>query len=109
MEGSTGTVDGLANDEILPRSVAQDMKDAGAPEQDVEAAVAALGTTAKGLPDPVTRYLLVNDGQAVVNEFLPGNLVGLTVTATGPIPDVTPLVRHTPEDFAYIVAEVGHH
>lgn len=109
VEGSTGTVDGLANDEILPRSVAQEMKDAGAPEQDVEAAVAALGTTAKGLPDPVTRYLLVNDGQAVVNEFLPGNLVGLTVTANGPIPDLTPLVRHTPEDFAYIVAEVGHH
>jgi hypothetical protein len=109
VEGSTGTVDGLANDEILPRSVAQEMKDAGAPEQDVEAAVAALGTTAKGLPDPVTRYLLVNNGQAVINEFLPGNLVGLTVTATGPIPDLTPLVRHTPEDFAYIVAEVGHH
>lgn len=109
VEGSTGTVDGLANDEILPRSVAQEMKDAGAPEQDVEAAVAALGMTAKGLPDPVTRFLLINNGEAVVNEFLPGNLVGLAVTATGPIPDLTPLVRHTPEDFAYIVAEVGHH
>ncbi|BBE21676.1 hypothetical protein MN0502_05590 [Arthrobacter sp. MN05-02] len=109
VEGSTGTVDGLANDEILPRSVAQEMKDAGAPEQDVEAAVAALGMTAKGMPDPVTRFLLINNGEAVVNEFLHGNLVGLTVTETGPIPDLTPLVRHTPEDFAYIVAEVGHH
>ncbi|MCU1634592.1 MAG: hypothetical protein JWM61_3244 [Micrococcaceae bacterium] len=109
VDGSTGTVDGLANDEILPRSVAQEMKDAGAPEQDVEAALRALGTSAKGLPDPVTRYVLVNDGTAVVDEFLPGALVGLAVTATGPIPDLTPLVRHTPEDFAYIVAEVGHH
>jgi hypothetical protein len=109
VEGSTGTVDGLANDEILPRSVAQEMRDAGAPEQDVDAAVAALGATAKGLPDPVTRFLLINDGAAVVDEFLPGNLVGLAVTATGPVPDLTPLIRHTPEDFAYIVAEVGHH
>jgi hypothetical protein len=109
VEGSTGTVDGLASDEILPRSVAQEMRNAGAPEQDIEAAVAALGMTAKGLPDPVTRYLLVNDGTTVVNEFVPGALVGLAVTATGPIPDLTPLVRHTPEDFAYIVAEVGHH
>ncbi len=109
VEGSTGTVDGLANDEILPRSVAQQMKDAGAPEQDVDAAVAALGATAKGLPDPVTRFLLINNGEAVVNEFLPGNLVGLAVTATGPVPDLAPLIRHTPEDFAYLVAEVGHH
>lgn len=109
VDGSTGTVDGLANDEILPRSIAQEMKAAGAPPEDIDAAVAALGTTAKGLPDPVTRYLLVNGGKAVVNEFLPGDLVGLTVTATGPVPDLTPLVRHTPEDFAYLVAEVGHH
>ncbi len=109
VEGSTGTVDGRANDEILPGSIAQDLQDAGAPEEDVEAAVAALGTTAKGLPDPVTRYVLVNGGQAVVDEFLPGGLVGPAVTATGPVPDLTPLVRHTPDDFAYIVAEVGHH
>lgn len=109
VDGSTGTVDGRASDEILPRSVAQEMKATGAPDEDVDAAVAALGTTAKGMPDPVTRFLLVNDGQAVLNEFLPGDPVGLTVTATGPIPDLTPLLRHMPEDFAYLVAEVGHH
>lgn len=109
VDGDTGTVDGLANDEILPRKIAQEMKAAGAPSEDIDAAVAALGTTAKGLPDPVTRYLLVNGGKAVVDEFLPGDLVGLTVTDTGPVPDLTPLVRHTPEDFAYLVAEVGHH
>ncbi len=51
------------------------MKDADAPEPDVEAVVAALGTTAKGLPDPVTRYLLVNNGESVVDDFLPGDLV----------------------------------
>ncbi|MFC3298323.1 hypothetical protein FJV46_02680 [Arthrobacter agilis] len=109
VDGSTGTVDGLASDEILPRSIAQEMKAADAPPGDIEAAVTALARTAKGLPDPVTRYLLVNDGTAVVDEFLSGDLVGLTVTATGPIPDLTPLVRHSPEDFAYLVAEVGHH
>jgi hypothetical protein len=109
VDGSTGTVDGRANDEILPRSVGQEMAAAGAPAEDVDAAVAALGVTAKGMPDPVTRFLLVNNGQAVVDEFLPGELVGLPVTATGPIPDLAPLVRHTPEDFAYIIAEVGHH
>lgn len=109
VEGSTGTVDGLANDDILPRSIAQKLQDAGAPEEDVTAAMTAFGMTAKGLPDPVTRYVLVNNGEVVINEFLPGGLVGLAVTVTGPVPDLTPLVRHAPEDFAYIVAEVGHH
>ena len=109
VEGSTGTVDGLATDEILPRSVAQEMRTAGAREEDVAAATTALATTAKGLPDPVARYLLVNDGQAVVDEFLPGDVVGIAGTTVGPIPDLTPLLRHSPADFAYLIAEVGHH
>ncbi|MHA7210326.1 baeRF2 domain-containing protein [Arthrobacter sp. MDT1-65] len=109
VDGSTGTVDGLVRNDALPRSVSKELEGAGAPARDVEAAAAALGTSARGLPDPVARYVLVNDGRAVVDEFLPGTLVGPAVTAVGPVPDLTPLMRHTPDDFAYVVAEVGHH
>jgi hypothetical protein len=70
--------------------------------------MAALSKTARGLPDPVSRFVLVRGGEAVVDDFLPGSLVtGGPVIVQGPVPDLSPLVRHCPEGFAYVVAEVG--
>lgn len=108
VDGSTGTVDSFASDDIIPRDVADAMEQAGAPKEDIKAATAALSKTAKGLPDPVSRFVLIHGGEAAIDDFLPGELVtGTPVIAVGSIPDLSPLVRHCPEGFPYVVAEVG--
>ncbi|WP_026532221.1 baeRF2 domain-containing protein [Arthrobacter sp. H41] len=108
VDGSTGTVDSLRSDDVLPRNVADSMEAAGAPKNDIAAAAATLSSTAKGMPDPLARFLLIHGGEAVVDEFLPGGMVMMPVTAVASVPDLSPLVRHCPEDFAYVIAEVGH-
>ncbi|WP_026550500.1 Vms1/Ankzf1 family peptidyl-tRNA hydrolase [Arthrobacter sp. Br18] len=108
VDGSTGTVDSLRSDDVLPQNVSDSMDAAGAPKADSAAAAAALSRSARGLPDPVARFLLIHEGEAVVDEFLPGGMVMTPVVAVAPVPDLSPLVRHCPEDFAYVIAEVGH-
>ncbi|MHA7264291.1 baeRF2 domain-containing protein [Arthrobacter sp. TMN-37] len=108
VDGSAGTDDSFASDDILPRTVADAMQREGAPKEDVKAAMTALSKTARGLPDPVSRFVLVCGGEAAVDDFLPGGLVtGAPVIAVGPVPDLSPLARHCPGGFAYVVAEVG--
>ncbi len=108
VDGSAGTGESFASDEILPRNVADAMERQGASKEDIKAAMAALSKTARGLPDPISRFILVRGGEAVVDDFLPGTLVtGGPVIVVGPVPDLSPLVRHCPEGFAYVVAEVG--
>ncbi|RJT95266.1 hypothetical protein D6T65_16900 [Arthrobacter frigidicola] len=108
VDGSAGADDSFASDDTLPLTVADAMERNGAPKEDIKAAMAALSKSARGLPDPVARFVLVRGGEAAVDDFLPGGLVtGSPVIAVGPIPDLSPLARHCPGGFAYVVAEVG--
>lgn len=101
-------MDSLRSDDVLPRNVADCMAAEGAPRKDIDAAAAILSSTAKGLPAPLSRFVLIHDGKAVIDEFLPGGMVMPPLTAVALVPDLSPLVRHCPEDFAYVIAEVGH-
>ncbi|MHA7156323.1 baeRF2 domain-containing protein [Arthrobacter sp. TMN-50] len=106
-DASTGVGDSLHADDARPDAVTTALDRAGADKPDLKAIRTALTRSAKGLSDPVARFLLVNDGEVVVDEFLPGRLVMSEVLDVGPVPNLVPLVRHRPEEFAYVVAEVG--
>ncbi|MBG6191012.1 hypothetical protein IWX64_001966 [Arthrobacter sp. CAN_A212] len=106
-DASTGAGDSLHADDARPELIAGTLYRAGADKADLKAIRVALTRSAKGLPDPVARFLLVNDGEVEFDEFLPGELVMPQVIDVGPVPNLVPLVHHRPDAFAYVVAEAG--
>lgn len=103
---STGTVDSLHAIDVLPENVCRELEQQGASKADL-AAVERAVRPAEGVPDPVCRYLLVRDGTVEIDEVLPGPLAGPGVVRREDVPDLAPLFRHRPDDFPYVVAEVG--
>ena len=103
---STGTVDSLRAGEVRPENVRRRLEQLGASRADLDAVENAI-RPAPGQPDPVSRYLLVRDGTVEIDEVLPGPLAGPEVLRVDAFPDLTPLLRHRPEDFPYVVAEVS--
>jgi hypothetical protein len=106
-EGSQLTPRTLHPEELRPRWVRETLASEGAPPADLDAVEEALLVPHEGIPDPVSQFVLVRHGQIEVNEFLPGNRVTSEERTFGVIPVLGPLVRHKPEEFAYVVAEVG--
>ena len=103
---STGTVDSLHAIDVLPENICRELERQGASKADL-AAVEAAVRPAEGVPDPVCRYLLVRGGTVEIDEVLPGPRAGSGVVQVEDVPDLTPLFRHRPDDFPYVVAEVG--
>lgn len=106
VDASTGTVDSLEAAEVRPGHIREALAEQGAPPEDlavVEQAVAP----ARGQPDPVARFVLVQHGAVALNELLPGPLVVPEQISVDPIPDLLPLLKHRPEELAYVVAEVS--
>ncbi|MFF0945374.1 Vms1/Ankzf1 family peptidyl-tRNA hydrolase [Kocuria sp. CPCC 205300] len=103
---STGTVDSLHAIDVLPENICRELERQGAARADL-AAVEAAVRPAEGLPDPVSRFLVVRDGTVEIDEVLPGPLAGPGVVRVDAAPDLTPLFRHRPDDFPYVVAEVS--
>ena len=106
-DGSQLTPRGVHPEEHRPRWVRDTLASAGAPTADLDAVEEALLASHEGIPDPVSQFILVRDGQIEVNEFLPGNLVTAEERTYAVIPVLGPLVRHKPEEFAYVVVEVS--
>ena len=104
---STGTVDSLHADDVRPDNIATALEQAGATKDDRKAVAEALRKSAKGLPDPVARLLVVANGSVELDEFLPGPLALAEFTSVNEVPNLCPLLWHRPDDFAYVVAEVG--
>lgn len=103
---STGTVDSLHAIDVHPENVRRELEGLGASEADLDAVERAV-RPAEGLPDPVSRFLVVRDGTVEIDEVLPGALAGPSVVKVDAAPDLTPLFRHRPDDFPYVVAEVS--
>ncbi|KQO81449.1 hypothetical protein ASF17_09665 [Frigoribacterium sp. Leaf263] len=78
----------------------------GAPEADAEAIADEL-IEPPGVAAPVSRYVLVQDGEVVVSEVLPGPAKASDRIGHGLVPDVLPLVAHRPLDLTFLVVEVG--
>ncbi|HST70834.1 baeRF2 domain-containing protein [Kocuria rosea] len=103
---STGTVDSLHAIDVQPENVRRELEGLGASKADLDAVEQAI-RPAEGLPDPVSRFVVVRDGTVVIDEVLPGPLAGPSRVRVETVPDLTPLFRHRPEDFPYVVAEVS--
>lgn len=88
------------------RGVEEALRTQGAPE-DVVATVATEFEQEPGVPSPVTRYVLVHDGELVLSEVLPGHLHGTESVGVGAVPDLVPLVAHRPVDLPFLVVHAG--
>ena len=106
VDAGTGTVDTLEAADVRPGNIRATLEAAGAPPADLDAMEQALQPEA-GVPSPVSRFVLVHQGKAEVNEVLAGDRVGAERVSVDPIPDLLPLVKHRPEEFPYVVAEVS--
>ena len=106
-DASTGTVDSLHADDVRPDNIAAALEEAHASKEDRKAVAEALRRSAKGLPDPVARLIVVANGTVEFDEFLPGPLALPEFTGVNEVPNLCPLLWHRPDDFAYVVAEVG--
>jgi len=102
----TGTVDSLEAGDVRPTNVRNALAGLGASKDDVDAMEEAL-QPATGEPAPVCRFVLVRQGAVVLNELLPGPLVAPERISQDPVPDLLPLIKHKPDGFLYVVAEVS--
>ncbi|MGW6172568.1 baeRF2 domain-containing protein [Arthrobacter sp. NPDC055138] len=106
VDASAGTAETLRAGDVLPDRLRESLEKQGAAKADIRAVIDAV-SPATGVPSPVSRYVLVREGEAEVNEVLPGAMSGPEVVEAGPIPDLVPLLKARGEDFPYVVAEVG--
>lgn len=87
------------------RTVLDALRDAGAPANDLETVERLLDET-PGVGAPVSRFLVVRDGQAEIDQLLQGEPLVEQSAAFGPVPSVIPLLTQLPRELSYIVAEV---
>jgi hypothetical protein len=106
VDASTGTVDSLESADVQPDNVRNALAGQGASKEDLDAIEQAI-QPATGKPSPVSRFVLVRDGAAVINELLPGPLAVPERISTDAVPDLLPLLKHQPDEFPYVVAEVS--
>jgi Bacterial archaeo-eukaryotic release factor family 2 len=106
LDASAGTVDIRESEDAKRANVRAALAAQGASEADLDA-VEAVVQPAAGEPAPVSRFVLVRQGTVQINELLPGPLVGPEQVEVQPVPDLLPLLKHHPDDFPYVVAEVS--
>jgi hypothetical protein len=106
MDVSVDTGDPTGVTATRAESVVDSLRRAEAPEADLEA-IERIMREDPGVPSPVCRFLLVQDGKVAVNHVLAGVPVEQEVVSYGPVPNVVPLLRHKPEGLSYIVVETS--
>ncbi|MEW1810727.1 Vms1/Ankzf1 family peptidyl-tRNA hydrolase [Pseudarthrobacter phenanthrenivorans] len=106
VDAGTGTVDSLEAGDVRAGNTRAQLEAQEASPADIDAMERAL-KPATGAPSPVCRFVLVHGGKAELNEVLPGGLILPERLSLEPVPDLLPLLKHQPEEFAYIVAEVS--
>lgn len=103
---TVGSVDSRQAGDVRSRNAGRELSQLGASDEDVEAVAAAL-EPATGEPGPASRLLLVRRGSVLLDEVLPEDLDDAEVQY-GPVPDITPLIRHRQTDFSYVLVQIGH-
>lgn len=92
--------------ELRNRTVLDRLRELGAPDSDV-AAIDRVLQEVTGVAGGVSRLVASENGELRVDELIIGPRVDDEVATFGPVPDLTPLVEHRPEDFHYLVIEVS--
>lgn len=93
-------------EESRDEAVLERLREAGAPEADVEGVAEALrGGT--GVPSPSARFLLVRQGRVEFDESFVGARYGSEQLGSAPVPKIVPLIRHRTASVRYLVVEAG--
>jgi hypothetical protein len=103
---STDVNDPRRSYDVRVRNALQHLAEQGAPETDIEAVRAALDEVT-GAPSPAARMLVVSAGELLLDQVYRGESYGTEFATFSTIPDCTPVLRHQPLDFRYIVVEAG--
>jgi hypothetical protein len=87
-------------------SVLDELSRAGAPRADIDAVgdVLAANDTPRG---SASVFLLVKEGELVINERIPGLALEPESVRFGPLPNLVPLLKHEPCGFGYLVVETS--
>lgn len=93
-----------AVEEARQESAVRRLGEIGAPDDDLRAVRQAL-RDASGVPSPSARYLLVRDGEVVLDEWFASVRRGPEVLAHGGFPPIVPLLRHRTFAPRYLVVE----
>ncbi|WP_210505582.1 Vms1/Ankzf1 family peptidyl-tRNA hydrolase [Naasia sp. SYSU D00057] len=88
------------------RSVLDRLKAEGVPGEQLATLGDALEGT-DGMPSPITRYVLMHDGEIVCNLLFPGAPNAPELAEVGPAPRLVPLVTARTEEFVYLVVEAS--
>ncbi|KQX07642.1 MULTISPECIES: baeRF2 domain-containing protein [unclassified Leifsonia] len=88
------------------KSVLDRLTRAGSPQSDLDAVVDVLATADYG-SSPVCLFLLVRNGEILIEEVLPGIAQQSEIVSYGPLPDVTPILKAQPLDFTYLTVETS--
>ncbi|PWC07806.1 Vms1/Ankzf1 family peptidyl-tRNA hydrolase [Mycetocola zhujimingii] len=104
---ANGTWDGPGHDgEARRRQVLDRLARAGAPDADL-ATVERILAVPTGTAGPHSRFLVVHNGEPLLDEVLSGPLVWPETVAYLEIPDLVPLVKYRQNDVVYLVVEAG--
>lgn len=108
---TTAYIDGRSalpqvEEEARQETVVNRLEECGAPAVDV-AALRQVLPVKSGTPSPSARYLLARDGHVEIDEIFPGERLGAEQIASGPVPEIVPLLRHTVRSVRYLVIETG--
>ena len=108
---TTAYIDGpgdqpTGTEESRQRSVRERLREAGAPEADVDALADALRAST-GVPSPSARCVLLRAGRVEIDESFADARRGPERFRHGPIPELLPLLRHRETELAYLVVEAG--
>jgi hypothetical protein len=104
MSADRETQEGLVD--TRRRSVQDELRRAGASEATANRVDEVLAVPT-GLPGPMSRYLLLDEDQVVLDELLAGDARSEQVVAVGPLPQLTPLLKHRLEEFVYLIVETS--
>ncbi|WP_309066035.1 baeRF2 domain-containing protein [Microbacterium sp.] len=86
------------------RSLKDRLLQAGAPEADADAVTAAL-SSGEDVSAPSARWLLVRDGEVVVDEAFDAARLGQECVVHGGYPEIVPLLRHLSAERRILVVE----
>ena len=103
-DGPSGEPPGAVESRM--RSLRDRMQEAGVPERDADAIVAALPEDT-GVPAPSARWLLVKDGSVVADEGFAAPRRGAERISHGTFPEIVPLLRHRTGNPLILVVATG--
>ena len=105
-DASEDTNDPHRTRELRRRALREELAAAGAPDSDLDVVDEILSRPSH-VGGPVSHFLVIRDGEVLVQELLPGQPRAERAVSYGLVPGLLPLVAHRPRDLSYVVVEAN--